>query len=249
MLASAEELIESYRLRHDVYRALGYLQRTNQTRLDVDEYDSSAIPLGAFDAATGAMIGTLRIVMTQPQLHYDYLLRGIVASCYDDDLARQAWGPQPHPLPSIVNEEIDRQVDEFNTEHLEVRELSRCIVHPERRGEGISRALMEFALACIVQSGHSVVIGSCLPMHVPMYAKYGYTTLPGLNLFESVGQIAKAVICRTDIVPEPARRHIDEIVSNARAGRPEYVRELDSGVRFVHRFTAPRRARRRTIEW
>src|SRR5262249_25167306 len=38
MLASPEDLVESYRLRYDVYNSLGYLQRFNAARLDIDEY-------------------------------------------------------------------------------------------------------------------------------------------------------------------------------------------------------------------
>jgi predicted GNAT family N-acyltransferase len=251
VLATPRELVESYRLRYEVYGALGYLRRPNRPRLDIDEYDSSSIPFGAFDASSGELIGTLRLVKTHPQPDYDYLVRTIVASCGDAGLARQAWAPQPHPLPSIISEEFDRQVEAFNTERFEVHELSRCIVRLDRRGGGVSRRLMELGLAYAAQQAPSVVIGGCLPEHVAMYARYGYVQLPFTDLdhFDSVGRLACAVVCRTDRVPQPTQEHIDELVRSLRSGAAEHTLERGRRSRVVYRLATPRRARRRTIEW
>jgi predicted GNAT family N-acyltransferase len=251
VLATPRDLVESYRLRYEVYGALGYLRRPNRSRLDIDEYDSSSIPFGAFDARSGELIGTLRLVKTHPQPDYDYLVRTIVAGCGDTELARQAWAPQPHPLPSIISEEFDRQVEAFNTERLEVHELSRCIVRRDRRGAGVSRRLMELGLAYAAQHAPSVVVGGCLPEHVAMYARYGYVQLPFTDLghFDSVGRLACAVICRTDRVPQPTQEHIDALAGALRSGAAEHTLERGRGSRVVYRFATPRRARRRTIEW
>jgi predicted GNAT family N-acyltransferase len=251
VLATPRELVESYRLRYEVYGALGYLRRPNRPRLDIDEYDSSSIPFGAFEPRSGELIGTLRLVKTHPQPDYDYLVRYIVASCGDTELARQAWAPQPHPLPSIISEEFDRRVDAFNTERFEIQELSRCIVRRDRRGAGVSRRLMELGLAYAAQQGPSVVVGGCLPEHVAMYARYGYVQLPFTDLghFDSVGRRACAVICRTDRVPPPTREHVDELVRSLRSGATEHTLERGRGSRVVYRLATPRRARRRTIEW
>ena len=250
MLSSGEELVESYRLRYGVYSALGYLQRLNAARLDIDEYDSSAIPFGAFDTATGEMVGTLRVVTTRPQLDYDYLIRFIVSNCSDDDLVRQAWGPQPNPLPSILSDDIDRQIDEFNVDHLDVCEMSRSIVRSDRRGSGISRALIEFGMAHVMQYDRAILIGGCVPEHLPMYARYGFTPLrERLEHFQAVGQLAHTLICRTDVLPEPTRTHIGNLVHAMKAGATEHVHELGRDSRALFRLAAPRRARRRTMEW
>jgi predicted GNAT family N-acyltransferase len=250
MLSSAEELVESYRLRYDVYSSLGYLQRLNAAHLDIDEYDSSSIPFGAFDTDTGEMIGTLRVVTTHPQLDYDYLIRYIVASCSDDDLVRQAWGPQPHALPSIVSDDIDRQIDDFNVDHLDVGEMSRSIVREDRRGGGISRGLIEFGMAHVMQYGCAVLIGGCVPEHLPMYARYGFHKLnDGPEHFEAVGQLAHTLICRTDVLPEPTSSHIAKLVCAMRTGVSEHSHELGRESKALFRLSAPRRARRRTMEW
>jgi len=251
MLVTTAELIESYQLRYEVYSALGYLQRFNRSRLDIDEYDSSSIPFGAFDSRTGEMIGTLRVVMTEPQPDYDYLIRYIVASYSDADLVRQAWGPQPHPLPSIISDEVERHIEAFNTEQFPVCEMSRCIVRTDRRGTGMSRGLTELGMAHVMRLGPAVLIGGCLPDHVPMYARYGFAQLPhtGLGHFDSVGQLAHTIICRTDVLPQPTQSHIGELLSSMVAGASEHMHEISRDARALFRLAAPRRARRRTMEW
>jgi hypothetical protein len=248
MLASSDDLVESYRLRYDVYDSLGYLQRLNAARLDIDAYDSSSIPFGAFDIATGEMIGTLRVVTTHPQLDYDYLIRCIVASCGDDDLVRQAWAPQPSALPSIVSDDIDHQIDEFNRDQLGIYEMSRSIVRADRRGGGISRGLIEFGMAHVMQYGRAVLIGGCVPEHLPMYARYGFAPLrDSLGHFAAVGQLAHTLICRTDVLPEPTSSHITELIQVMKSGGAEYGRELGRDAKALFRLSAPGRRRRRTI--
>ena len=251
MLVTIADLVESYRLRYDVYGALGYLQRFNHARLDIDEYDSSSLPFGAFDSRTGEMIGTLRVVLAEPQPDYDYLIRTLVAGYGDADLARQAWGPQPHPLPSIISDEVERQIEAFNPERFAVFEMSRCIVRSDRRGTGMSRGLTELGMAHAMHRGPAVLIGGCLPEHLPMYARYGFAQLPhtGLDHFDSVGQLAHTIICRTDVLPQPTRSHIDELLGAMAAGAPEHTHELGHGAHAMFRLAAPRRARRRTMEW
>jgi predicted GNAT family N-acyltransferase len=250
-LDSVAELTESYRLRYEVYGGLGYLQRFNSSALEIDEYDSSSIPFGAFDTASGEMIGTLRLIMMEVQPDYAHLVRRVLADIGDAELTAQASAPRSHILPSIISTEIDRQIDAFNTDGFVVHELSRTIVRPDHRGSGVSRGLMELGLAYATQLEPSVLVGSCLTEHVPMYARYGYVQLPhtGLDRFDSVGQIARAVVCRTDVLPEPTRSQVDELLRAMGSGAME--RELDIGrdSRAVFRFTAPRRPRRRTIEW
>jgi hypothetical protein len=63
-LDTVDELIASYRLRHEVYGALGYLQRF-PSDLEIDSYDAYSIAFGASDRVSGEMIGTLRMNRTQ----------------------------------------------------------------------------------------------------------------------------------------------------------------------------------------
>jgi len=251
VLETVAELIESYRLRHEVYGALGYIQRCNESKLEVDEYDASATPFGAFDPTSGLMVGTLRLITIEPQPWYCDLVRRVVAYLDDPDLTRQALGQPPHVLPSIVSDDIHRQIEAFNSERFVVHELSRTIVRPGYRGSGVSRGLMEFGLAHATRTAPVVLIGSCLADHLPLYARYGYLKVPqtGLDHFDSVGQIAHACICRSDVLPEPTRSHVDELVRSMETGAMECTLEIGRGSSARYRFAAPRRARRRTMEW
>jgi predicted GNAT family N-acyltransferase len=251
ILAVEEELIESYRLRHEVYGALGYLRGSNPSGLEIDEFDGSSIPFGAFDPASGVMIGTLRLVTTEPQPRYDGLIRCILASLDDAVLAEQALGSRRRALPSMISDDVERQIAGFNTGRFVVGELSRTIVHPDFRGAGVSRGLMEVGLAHAARASPAVLVGSCLPDLVPMYARYGYSRLvaAGLDYFDSVGQYATAVVCRTDILPQPTGAHVDELLRSMRSGAMERTLEIGRGSRALYRFTTTRRTRRRTMEW
>jgi N-acyl-L-homoserine lactone synthetase len=262
-IATLGELIESYRLRHEAYRALGYLQRYNSAELDIDEYDLLSIPFGAFDVASGALVGTLRLITTERQPDYARMIEHILAEVCDDELTAQALGPRLHPLPAIVSDEIARQIAAFNTDGFVVHELSRFIVRPGHRGSGgsgISRrctaaAKLGLGLLGIAQAmryAPAVIIAGCLPEHNQMYARFGFLKLPhtGLSYFDSVGQTANTIISRTDLLPQPTLSHIDELLCAMASGAPEHTLELGRDVRALYQLGgAPRRFKRETMEW
>lgn len=84
-----------------------------------------------------------------------------------------------------------------------------------------------------------------------MYASYGFVTLPhtGVDYHDSVGRLANTVICRGDALPPPMRSHVDQLSCAMADGAPQHVHELSRDSRAVFRLAAPRRARRRTMEW
>jgi predicted GNAT family N-acyltransferase len=213
-LGTIDELISSYRLRYQVYAALGYLQQPNKSKLEVDPFDQWAIPFGAFDPASGAMIGTVRLITRQPQCHFSRLVRRVLELAEDDLLAEHAQRQRPHNLPSIVSDTIEGALAAFNSDRLPVSELSRCIVVNDFRGTGVSRKLMEYGIAHAAFGGAALLVGSFLPSHLPMYARYGYVQLPqtGFDLFDSVDQIAISAVCRTDRLPKPTRSHVGELL-------------------------------------
>jgi predicted GNAT family N-acyltransferase len=237
-LHTLEELVQSYRLRYEVYADLGYLRQSNPSKLDIDEYDGWAIPFGAFDATSRKMIGTLRLVTKQPQSDFSRLVAKALELFADTSLAMQARAPRPHILPSIVSDKIDQALAAFNIEGLIVSELSRSVVDRNFRGSGVSRSLMELGLAQAAFGAPALLIGSYLPEHLPMYVKYGYLNLPqtNLELFDSVGQIAVAGVCRTDRLPQPTRSHVEELVRSMRTNAAEHATETDCGSRIRYRF-------------
>lgn len=250
-LTTADELVESYRLRYEVYGAMGYLQRPSESRLEIDAYDPWSVPFGAFDAASGTMIGTLRLITTETQLDYEHLVRDILAELCDAEMAEQVLGPRPHPLPAITTDQIARQIEAFNTRCFAIHELSRFIVHPDHRGSGVSRGLVTLGTAYAMRPAPAILIAGCLPEHVPMYARYGFSQLPNTSLdyYDGVGQIANTIICRTDVMLQSMQSQVDDLVRSMASGASEHALELGRGSRVLFRFAAPRRVRRRTIEW
>jgi hypothetical protein len=84
-----------------------------------------------------------------------------------------------------------------------------------------------------------------------MYARYGYGVVPatGLARFDSVGQLAYAVVCRTDVLPEPTLTQVGALRAALHAGVPDRRLEISRGSHAVFRFAGGDRARRRTAEW
>jgi hypothetical protein len=251
VLDSVDDLVEAFRLRYDVCGALGYLDRFNQSRLEIDEYDAWSIPFGAFDSTSGMLIGALRLVTLERQPDFGQLMRRAVADAGDAELTRQALGSRPHPLPSISSPEIWRSIDAFNTESFVVHELSRIIVRPGYQRAGVSRGLMALGLAHAAQYEPAVVVGGCLREQLAISASYGYMELRGIGLdrLDGVGQLTHPVVCRTDQLPEPTRTHVEELLSALASGTRHRTLEVGRNSRAVFRFTAPRRSRRRTVEW
>lgn len=208
------ELVASYRLRHEVYGGLGYIKNRNRSRLEIDGYDSFSIPFGAFEARSGRLVGTLRLITDKVQPVYARAICQLLADRADPDLTDLATQPRLRSFPSIVSPEIGGQLEALNAGGFAVKELSRTIVRPESRGLGVASALMEFGIAWAALHDPAVLVGGCLAQHLPMYAKYGYVELPGskLEYYDSVGRRAHAVACRTDELPEPTRTHVDELL-------------------------------------
>jgi predicted GNAT family N-acyltransferase len=251
ILDTVPEFVEAFRLRYEVYGALGYLQSFNDAKLEIDEWDWQSVPFGAFDPVSGEMIGTLRLITHAGHTSHSKLIRQVLDDVGDGDLKEQTKKRRRHLLPSMISDVIVREVQSFNSDGFVVQELSRTIVRPSHRGAGVSRALMELGIAQAARFAPTVLIGGCLPQHLPMYAKYGYQKLPNtsLDLYDSVGQVAVAVVCRTDILPQPTAAHVDELLRAMEAGATEHRMAVSAGSDALYRLAAPGRRRRRTVEF
>jgi GNAT superfamily N-acetyltransferase len=223
---SSRLLAASFRIRYEVYRGLGYVADC-AAALDVDEYDACALPLGALDTATRELVGVLRVISTRPHRDYRAAVERVVAQAACPALSARAGRPRSSILPSIVSREVARALEAAGGHGLPTRELSRCIVRPDRRGAGVSRALIELGMALAWREGPAVLIGGCLTEHLSMYARYGFRPLRdvGDDYFARVGQRAHVTICRPDDVPEPTRSRVAGIASSAGLGDATFTGE------------------------
>ncbi len=230
LLDSEEDLVESFRLRYRVYQALGYLQHTLVSELEIDVHDAYAIPFGAFDLASGEMVGTIRLLSSESHPGYERMVHRIVELQGDAQLAERVFGER-RALPSVLCERIAGLIDACNTGRFPVRELSRSITDPAHRGTGVGRGLMELGLAYAMQDGPSFLVGGCQSEHVPMYARYGYHQLPHTDRdhFASLGQTGAVVVCRTDRLPDPTSSHTHDLLRGLHDGDPGHTRALGHG--------------------
>jgi predicted GNAT family N-acyltransferase len=226
-LDTSVELVSAYRLRYQVFESLGYLRCKTRTSLEIDEYDRYAIPFGAINIHSGELVGTVRLITSSVQGFYARLIQRVLDAAGDDELRAHCMSPRKRLLPTLVSERVRERLDAYNTEGREIAEISREIVHPSSRGGGVARALMEFGLAYAMAWRNPLVMISCLPEHIPINAKYGYEKLPGTDLdhYDSVGQIANAMVCDTNRLPEPARTHVTMVVRAMQMGEVECILE------------------------
>src|ERR1041384_6476899 len=84
-----------------------------------------------------------------------------------------------------------------------------------------------------------------------LYASYGFVRRPDTDLdyFDSVGQIANTIVCRSDILPGPIQSQIDDLLRGIASGSWERTRELGRKARAVYRLAAPGRDRRELRVW
>jgi GNAT superfamily N-acetyltransferase len=227
VLDSSEELISSYRLRHRVYDALGYLQQPSCAGLEIDEYDKYAIPFGVIAIHTGELVGTLRLITNHVQEVYWERIQRFLDVTKDLALYARVMRARKRPLPSMISDLVEAQIKAFNTDDQEVEEGSRTVIHPSYRRGGLLRGLMEFFLAYALAKGDPVLIAGCVPEHVPVYGRYGFQKLPGTELahFDTVGQIANTIICNTRSLPEPTNSHVQTLLEAMLAGEPECILE------------------------
>jgi len=174
------ELHAYFRLRHDVYSAMGYLSdvvERAQSRLDIDACDWRSHHIGAFASQgphRGRLMGTVRLIPYEAvetevsEWVVDFARR-------DPALRKRVQDEFQLRLPIFhSSSSFNEYLDQENRQVARHAELSRLIVGAHARGGGVSRQLMGAALDLAAASGIDRVFLECLETHVPMYERYGF---------------------------------------------------------------------------
>lgn len=201
------ELLQYFRLRHEVYSVMGYLSEEKeqvQSRMEIDGCDPFAIHLGAFHRGEGfeELAGTARLLLAPNQpnaatewvhrlLAGDRRLRSIVAN---ENLSLQ--------LPIFHSQDLNPQLWEITLEELRVAELSRVIVSPAFRGTGLSPRIVAQAIVEARELGVDRIFLECLKLHVPLYARFGFTVIPNTQ-GEVIGVRRSMVAMQLDLKSPP----------------------------------------------
>jgi predicted GNAT family N-acyltransferase len=181
------ELAEYFRLRHLVYTPMTYLSpRVEQaeSRMELDWCDTTSLHIGAFEHAGGKqkLIGTARVVSTG-EVNPQY-------ATWTRQLAHPDHGLRLHlkltrlplKLPIFHSMKLPSLTDAFNGMVAELHaygELSRVIVAAEYRGAGLAHVLIRYALAHARRSGIETLFLECLPIHEPLYRRFGFQQIAG----------------------------------------------------------------------
>jgi predicted GNAT family N-acyltransferase len=177
------ELHEYYKLRHDVYRVMGYLSDAKarvKSKQEIDGCDLHAIHFGAFEMCDGyqRLVGTARLLLTEANesrwaawtrnlLRADRTLRAMVN---DEKLSLM--------LPVFQSQQLTSHLHDVFQQEVLCGELSRVIVRREFRGAGVARQLVEESIQYARENGVGRLYLECLKLHEPLYKKFGFSCLP-----------------------------------------------------------------------
>lgn len=222
-LAQTEAELEAcFRLRHEIYDRMGYLDEELSNlaaQLEVDPYD-------AFDSKRGtgalhfvakvnrldAVVGTGRLILARriqanigptaigapPTLimqRQAELLQRIIARCdTTGELQTRLNAPRSCTLPLLQSTQLREKTKDTLRDVDALTELSRLVVVPRFRGSGVSKVLIRAMIAASFDLKKGKVILECVPTHVSMYEKYGFFAMPGTHTrAESLDQEAVAM--------------------------------------------------------
>jgi N-acyl-L-homoserine lactone synthetase len=195
VLSTYDELKDSFRLRNDVYRDVGFIS-PSASGLEVDPYDPFAVHFGAL--AGSRVVGSLRLITDRERPRTSALVRRVVADAADPVLSRRIEQRQKAPLPALLAQDVDGMLSDYNVDRRPLRELSRLVVERVFRGGPchLAERLMRLGIEVSKRLDDALLVISCHPRHVAMNAKYGFSILPGAaphtNL--SIGQIAVVAV-------------------------------------------------------
>jgi GNAT superfamily N-acetyltransferase len=216
LIRRQHELLDYFRLRHRIYKIMGYLRQEIESApsgMEMDWCDSIALHCAAYQRLKGGrevLAGTARVVVASsaaPQKHADLL------AMYKQWVANLAAGDPV--LDLAVDQTLGLELPIFHSQNLgrvlkqaidtgEVYgELSRVIVAEDFRGGGLSQKLVEFAMHEAARAGVTHLFLECLELHEELYRKFGFERIEGARA--SVIGVNKTMIAMQRRLDPPAR--------------------------------------------
>ena len=182
-------------LRYQVYQAEKYIPPEHDsaaTRLEVNFSDRWSFPMGAF-SKEGRLMGCVRLVEEYGQDNeYKGIIERIILGRRDDALNR-AWELRELPYPFDLCQHFDR--DQFAKYYrvlvqgnVSKAEISRVIVLPEHRGQGLGEVLVDTMISRVrEQRNTDLLFLACKEVHRSLYERSGFRRIPDL-VCEHFGQ-------------------------------------------------------------
>jgi ribosomal protein S18 acetylase RimI-like enzyme len=224
-VANAAELQRCLALRYEVYNLLGYLyeREDNETvGLELDYYDPSALHfIATVPGEPDRVAGTARLIVADTRVRrvrlfgdtarirerYRLLCEQVAATSV---LLKNKMeiGPGAAALPLLAAFDYDDLTPCASDTVGAFCELSRVVVAEEFRGLGVSRLLVRACIAAAFELQQRYIVLECIPQHVGLYEKYGFTTVRSSNHRRAWGIDQLAVVMRLDLDDVPTNEAV-----------------------------------------
>lgn len=228
-IRNKSQFIQYLRLRYSIYDFMEYLNpaiKGNELRIDLDEFDRFSVPFGAFeiDGKKEHVVSTSRLILETEQHPYCEWINEIIGKSESKETFRGICSERRVRFPT----ENVYTFDEWYRKGEDMKslfcEISRMTTHFEYRGMGLSRVMIEMAIAYALEVGKRYGVGANDPKHTPMYTKYGFYPIKlrqeslrdpknasinsDLLIIESVANVSQILIGDLYNLPEPTNSNV-----------------------------------------
>jgi predicted GNAT family N-acyltransferase len=186
------ELLEYFKLRHRIYKIMGYLEAEIEnapTGMEVDWCDTISLHFGAYELTRegrDTLVGTARVVVGSSQLeeHSSLLAayqRWTTALVAQDEVLRNRLTNRVLglELPIFHSQDLSGIFRDVVLHNEVCGELSRVIVGEDYRGTGLSTRLVTTALCEAAKVGVKRMFLECLEVHEPLYRRFSFQKIEG----------------------------------------------------------------------
>ncbi len=258
MIVKRIETIEEFeaylRLRYMIYDYMNYIPhqtKMGRTKIEVDEFDTNAIPCGAFEITPEGrrIVATSRVILETRQEPYASWIRDILTR-YNETRVLSIIEPYPginYPTEQAFS--LRTWCENQGLDYGLFCEPSRIISHLDHRGSGVSRAVAEIAIATLLYSAKRYGFGANDPKHTAMYERYGFRGIPltqdclvdpsakiidgNTIMVGTVGNMSQIVVGDFFYMPEPTKTNVESWIRMFNSGTFEALVNIDKTNRFM----------------
>lgn len=187
IIATQPELSRYFKLRFEVWNAMGYIPENSallQEKWEIDRFDRFSIPIGLFDSDKD-LIACARLVQAFGKERAQQI--NAIKQCLDN--AGKPAAADAFSLTGKVEQPFDILCEfkgfweyyrTFVKENIDVAEVSRIIVTPSKRGLGLAEALVDSLISVAKVQDIDVLLLACRESLQALYQKCGFKAVPNL---------------------------------------------------------------------
>ena len=187
IITQSSEYEQFFRLRHAVWKEMGYLSPEQEQIADsweIDYFDRSSTPLGFF-MPDGKLYGCARLVHAFGHEHAENLatINQLIKLHGNARVARAFSYPGKAQQPFDILCEFRGFRDYFRSlvrSRVSMAEVSRIIIHPRMRGLGLAEVMVDSVVSLAITQGVNELMLACREGIAPLYRRCGFVPVSGL---------------------------------------------------------------------